>query len=206
MSLKGSYEALIQRLNQRHCGRGQVEHLDAFSIEVEMWVARGHSPISKTTLKGNSLQADFPGGSDGKASAYNAGDLGSIPGSGRSPGEGNGNPLQYSCLENPMGRGTWQATVHRAAKSRTRLSDFTMGRVLPDFRNKPSMRPIKKICIYIFIYIYIYIYFPCPGLLVQPKTIVSFLDSLISSFIDNGSPDHKPDFIYTKQQSQPIPS
>ena len=45
---------------------------------------------------------DFPGGSDGKASAYNAGDPGSIPGSGRSPREGNGNPLQYSCLENPM--------------------------------------------------------------------------------------------------------
>ena len=45
---------------------------------------------------------DFPGGSDGKASAYNAGDPGSIPGSGRYPGEGNGNPLQYSCLENPM--------------------------------------------------------------------------------------------------------
>ena len=45
---------------------------------------------------------DFPGGSDGRASAYNAGDLGSIPGSGRSPGEGNGKPLQYSCLENPM--------------------------------------------------------------------------------------------------------
>ena len=49
--------------------------------------------------------ADFPGGSDGKASAYSAGDLGSIPGSGRSSGEGNGNPLQYSCLENPMDRG-----------------------------------------------------------------------------------------------------
>ena len=49
----------------------------------------------------------FPGGSDGKASAYNAGDPGSIPGSGRSPGEGNGNPLQYSCLENPMVEGTW---------------------------------------------------------------------------------------------------
>ena len=45
---------------------------------------------------------DFPGGSDGRASAYNAGDLGSIPGSGRSPGEGKGKPLQYSCLENPM--------------------------------------------------------------------------------------------------------
>ena len=54
----------------------------------------------------------FPGGSEDKASACNAGDLGSIPGLGRSPGEGNGNPLQYSCLENPMDRGAWQATVH----------------------------------------------------------------------------------------------
>ena len=53
----------------------------------------------------------FPGGSDGKASACNAGDLGSIPGSGRSPGEGNGNPLQYSCLENLMDRGTWRGLV-----------------------------------------------------------------------------------------------
>ena len=52
-------------------------------------------------------QLDFPGGSDGKASVYNVGDLGSIPGSGRSPGEGNGNPLQYSCLENPMDGGAW---------------------------------------------------------------------------------------------------
>ena len=50
---------------------------------------------------------NFLGGSDGKASACNAGDLGSIPGSGRSPGEGNGNPLQYSCLENPMDGGAW---------------------------------------------------------------------------------------------------
>ena len=52
-----------------------------------------------------------------KASAYNAGDLGLIPGLGRSPGEGNGSPLQYSCLENPMDRGAWQATVHGVAKS-----------------------------------------------------------------------------------------
>ena len=50
---------------------------------------------------------DFPGGSDGIVSAYNVGDLGSFPGSGRSPGEGNGNPLQYSCLENPMDGGAW---------------------------------------------------------------------------------------------------
>ena len=64
-------------------------------------------------------------GSDGKASVYNAGDPGSIPGSGRSPGEGNGNPLQYYCLENPMDRGAWQATVHGVAKSQTGLSNFT---------------------------------------------------------------------------------
>ena len=50
---------------------------------------------------------DFPGGSDGKVSVYNVGDLGSIPGLGRSSGEGNGNPLQYYCLENPMDRGAW---------------------------------------------------------------------------------------------------
>ena len=53
----------------------------------------------------------FPGGSDGKESACSAGDLGTIPGSGRSPGEGNGNPHQYSCLENPMDGGAWQATA-----------------------------------------------------------------------------------------------
>ena len=54
--------------------------------------------------------------SDGKASACNAGDPGSIPGSGRSPGEGNGNPLQFSCLGSPMDRGAWWATAHRVAR------------------------------------------------------------------------------------------
>ena len=67
----------------------------------------------------------FPGGSQVKVSACNAGDLGLIPGSGRSPGEGNGTPLQYSCLENPMDRGAWWATVHGVAKSQTRLRDLT---------------------------------------------------------------------------------
>ena len=67
----------------------------------------------------------FPGGSEVKVSASNAGDLGSIPGTGRSPGEGNGNPLQYSCLENPVDGGAWWATVHGVAKSWTRLSDLT---------------------------------------------------------------------------------
>ena len=66
----------------------------------------------------------FPGGSEVKASACNAKDLGLIPGLGRSPGEGNGNSLQYPCLENPMDGGAWWATVHGIAKSRTRLSDF----------------------------------------------------------------------------------
>ena len=59
----------------------------------------------------------FPSGSEGKESACNMGDLGSIPGSGRSPGEGNGNLLQYSCLENPMDGGAWWAPIHGVAKS-----------------------------------------------------------------------------------------
>ena len=70
----------------------------------------------------------FPGGSVVKnppASAGNTGDASSIPGSGRSPGGGNGNPLQYSFLENPMDRGAWQATVHGITKSQTWLGDWT---------------------------------------------------------------------------------
>ena len=67
----------------------------------------------------------FPGDSAGKAAAYNVGDLGLIPRLGRSPGEGNSNPLQDSCLENPMDGGSWYTTIHEVAKSWTRLSDFT---------------------------------------------------------------------------------
>ena len=69
------------------------------------------------------IYAPFPGGSDGRGSAYNAGDLVAIPGSGRSPGGGNGNPLQYSCLENSTDRGAWRTTVHGVTKSRTQLSN-----------------------------------------------------------------------------------
>ena len=75
----------------------------------------------------------FPGGSDGKASACSAGDPGSIPGSGRSPGEEDGNPHQYSCLENPMHGGAW-STVNEVTKIRTRRSDFT-------FRLKAGIYP-----------------------------------------------------------------
>ena len=64
----------------------------------------------------------FPGGSEVKASACNAGDLGSIPRWGRSSGEGNGNPLQYSCLEKPMDRGAWWAIVHEVARVRHDLA------------------------------------------------------------------------------------
>ena len=65
----------------------------------------------------------FPGGSDCKESTCSTGDPGSIPGLGKSPGEWNGNPLQYSCLENSMDKGAWRATVHGVAKSQTRQSN-----------------------------------------------------------------------------------
>ena len=85
-------------------------------------VVREHQRIRlnrRLCLTGASLVAQMV------VSVCNAGDPGSIPGLGRSAGEGNGSPLQYSCLENPMDGGAWLATVHGVAKSRTRLSDFT---------------------------------------------------------------------------------
>ena len=69
----------------------------------------------------------FPGGSVGKEFVCNAGNVGSIPGLGSAPGRGNGNPLQYSCMENPTDRGAWGATVHRVAKSQPRLSGLSTG-------------------------------------------------------------------------------
>ena len=68
----------------------------------------------------------FPGGSDSKESACYVGDPDLIPGSGRSPGEVNGNSLQYSCLENPMTRGAWRPTIHGVTKSQTQLSNLTL--------------------------------------------------------------------------------
>ena len=69
------------------------------------------------------MSEGFPGGSVVKSPSANEGDVGLIPGLGRSPREGNDNPFQYSCLENSMDTGVWWATVHRVAKSQTRLSD-----------------------------------------------------------------------------------
>ena len=82
--------------------------------------------LQRCSEKGSSKAIlGFSGGSDGKASLCSAGDQGSIPGLGRSPGEGNGSPLQYSCLENSMDGAAWWATVHGVAKTGTRLSNFT---------------------------------------------------------------------------------
>ena len=95
---------------------------------MERWFFHG-----SISLKSSSMQLkiyllriyfiDFPGGSDCKESACHAGDLGLIPGSGRSPGEGKGNPLQYSCLEKAMDRGAWGATVLGITKNQTRLNN-----------------------------------------------------------------------------------
>ena len=93
---------------------GKVLQGDDISNSLERWEGFGQ-------VEGH--RWSFPGGSVGKESVCNAGDPDSIPGLGRSPGEGNGNPLQYSCLENPMDVGAWQAIVYKAAKSWTRLSD-----------------------------------------------------------------------------------
>ena len=92
----------------------------------ETWIQSLGSGRSPGGGNCNAFQySGFPGGSDGKAPAWDAGDPGSIPELGRSPGEGNGNPLHYSCPENSMDGGAWWATVHGVTKSRTRLSDFT---------------------------------------------------------------------------------
>ena len=92
------------------------------------------------------------GGSDGKASACNAGDLGSIPGLERSPGEGNGSPLQYSCLESPMDGRAWQATVHGVTKSQHSFSkygfcEFIRNRAcnsIIDFIHTLQVKAVKK--------------------------------------------------------------
>ena len=81
--------------------------------------------IAAMEIKGEQVEplVAFRGDSVGKESTCNSGDLGSIPGSGRSPGEGNDNPLQYSCLENSMDKGAWWAIAHGVTKSGTRPSD-----------------------------------------------------------------------------------
>ena len=94
---------------------GVVNKADVF-LELSCFF---HDPADVGNLISGSSALSFPGGSDGKASACNAGDLGLIPGSGRSRGGGNDNPLQYSCLENPKDGGAWWAAVYGVTQSRT---------------------------------------------------------------------------------------
>ena len=100
-------------LCKRRFPRKAVGHV--FSLDIYMISSSFYHPH---------YNQGFPGDSDGKESVCNAGDLGLILGSGRSPGEGNDNLIQYSCLENPMSGGAWWATVHRVTKSLRQLSDY----------------------------------------------------------------------------------
>ena len=100
-------------------------HMDYLMSHFSYWPSTSPERSSGwSSLQCPSYNLKFPGGLHGKESACNAGDLGLIPRSGRSPGEGNGDPLQYSCLENAMDRGAWWVTVHGVTKSQIRLSDF----------------------------------------------------------------------------------
>ena len=113
-------------------------------LDLQRVSACGDSVSSMVTILHYCVyQSQLPYGSDSKESTCNAGHPGSIPRSGRSAGEGNGNPLQYSCLENPMNGGASRATVHGVTKSRTRLSHFTFTYTLfelPQFvSNIPSL-------------------------------------------------------------------
>ena len=94
--------------------------LDVVFLLTFRYLGKLFQTVNSEDLK---IKVGFSGGSNGKESACNAGDPGSIPGSGRSPGERNGNTVLYSCLENSMDRGGWQARVHELTKSQTQLSD-----------------------------------------------------------------------------------
>ena len=96
-------------------------------------------------------------GSSGKESAYNAEIAGSNPGSGRSPGGGNGNPLQYSCLENLMAREAWWATVHKVSKNRTRLSAHVSPSLIPETLN---FLPLQGCMYVLFPWIWVTVYLP----------------------------------------------
>ena len=102
--------------------------LPSCSTAVSPHMSVTRSPLFMRTL-------GFPGGSDGKESTCNVGNLGSIPGLGRSPGEGNSYPLQYSFLKNSMDRGLWRATVHGIAKSQTQSTSVYIGAVKPLYPN-----------------------------------------------------------------------
>ena len=111
------------------------------SVSLHFSVSLSHThtttrKLTKILIEAVSDRWGFPGGSDGKESTCSAGDPGSIPGLGRSPGEGNGHPPQYSCLENPVDRGAWQAKVNRGSKeldTTEGLTHFLIGKCVNNF-------------------------------------------------------------------------
>ena len=118
----------------------------------------------------------LPSGSDDKESACNAGDPGLTPRSGRSPGEGNGNPLQYCCLENPMDRGAWWATVHGVAKSQTQLSNWV-------YMQRPLMYWPGS-------YLSHFQFHSCHHLLVTPIQVLAFSSTGKTNTFGNQFPNH----------------
>ena len=127
LAVQGTLKSLLQY----HSSKASILWCSAFFT-----IQLSHPYMTTGKTIALTLQT-FPRSSEVKASAYNAGDLGLNPQLGRYPGEGNGNPLQYSCLENPMDGGAWWATVHGVAKSQTWLGDFSsvqfssVGKVMP---------------------------------------------------------------------------
>ena len=117
MGTGGGGDRLLLRWGERRAGLSSLVSLSVIQIDQKPKSPCG--PGFKGRRGQNSLPQDFPGGSDGKESTCKGG---LIPGLGRSPGGGHGNPLQYSSLENPMDRGVWWASVHGVAKSRTQLT------------------------------------------------------------------------------------
>ena len=121
----------LKLINSSDLGELEVgnKYLRYFSslkkLEQWFWISLTHNCALDRIEKVIKYSQGFSGGSHSKESACIVGDPGSTPGLGRSPGEGNGNLLQYSCLENPMDRGAWQSIVHAVTKSQTRLNNFS---------------------------------------------------------------------------------
>ena len=122
---------ILQHIGKSVCHKWCVLFLEYKGNTIYKHQTASYTMLTEFNSAGNRIC------SDGKEFVCNVRDPGSIPGSGRSLGEGNGNPLQYSCLEKPMDKGAWQATVHGVAKSQTCLSDFIL---LTELRGKKIHR------------------------------------------------------------------
>ena len=130
-----TFEAFLLFFFFQDCLSVEQEHLLQSVFNVGLFFAVAVTGARVSSFPQWDEASAFPGGSDGKESTCNAGDWGSIPGSGRSPGEGNGYPLQYSCLQNPMNRGDWWATVQGFMTLRVIHGRITNTHYLPPNRS-----------------------------------------------------------------------